>query len=313
MSDFAASAMMRLIQAGLKRQGISLSPQRRESVGFNARLPLADKRAALAALHSAYGLDCLLRIGEAIEDIRVDGDEAVHTALLLAREPIDLLERWRRLERFIHSRHRVHFNRIGQRDLLIRHYSLDDDAATLPAEDALVIGLLVLLMERIGAINLRAKPAGSRRWTRTDGRWLVLSKTESRASLAEWTVQWSGEQRQSRYPNALTDETLNAKKFTALIGSDPTQSWTLASAAAVLAVSSRTIQRRLQTEGTSFQRVLREARVAMSAKMLATGDDTLAEIGYRSGFADQAHFQREFRTATAMTPGEYRSAFRSHR
>ncbi len=311
MSDFAASAMMRLIQAGLKRQRIAVASPRPERAGIDARLPLADKRSVLAALQSAHGLDCLLRIGEGIDDIDADGDEAMHTALLLADDPIDLLERWQRLERFIHSRHRVAFTPIGDRDVLVRHFSLDSAASPLPAENALVVGLLVLLMERVGAINLRARPTSSRLWTRAEGHWRALSQRESRASLAEWTIQWSGDQRQASSSTALTEQTLITKKLTALIARDPTRSWTLANFGQASLISSRTLQRRLHREGTTFQRLLRQSRVALAAKLLATGDTALAEIGYRSGFADQAHFQREFRTATAMTPGEYRALFLS--
>lgn len=311
MSDFAATAMMRLIQVGLKRQRIAVPSVRPETAGAGPRLPLADKRSALTALQSANGLDSLLRIGEGIEDIDADGDEATHTALLLAQDPIELLERWQRLERFIHSRHRVAFTQIGERDVLVRHLSLDSAAPPLPAEDALVIGLLVLLMERVGAINLRARPTGSRTWTRADRRWRELSQHESSASLAEWTIQWSGDHRQASDSIALIEQPLMSKSLSALIVRDPTRSWTLANACQASLISSRTLQRRLHSEGTTFQRLLRQSRVALAVKLLAAGDTALAEIGYRSGFADQAHFQREFRTATAMTPGEYRALFRS--
>ena len=185
MSDYAASAMMRLIEAGLKRQHIAVVSPRPELGGIGPRLPLADKRSALVALQTAHGLDCLLRIGESIENIDADGEDAMHTALLLAHDPIDLLERWQRLERFIHSRHRIAFTRVGDRDVLVRHFSLDSAAPPLPAEDVLVFGLLVLLMERVGAINLRARPTGSRTWTRTERRWRELSQRESSVSLAE--------------------------------------------------------------------------------------------------------------------------------
>ncbi len=34
-----------------------------------------------------------------------------------------------------------------------------------------------------------------------------------------------------------------------------------------------------------------------------------AEVAYLCGFADQAHFTRQFKQHTAMTPGLYRDAF----
>lgn len=304
MSDFAASAMMRLIQAGLKRQRIAVAHPRVEAPGIEARLPLADKRTALVALHSAYGLDCLLRIGEAIEDVN---DEPALTAMLLARDPIDLLTRWQRLERFIHSRHRIAITPVGERWLRLRHYSIN---ATPPlvAEDALVLGLLVLLIEKIGAVNLCARPCGSRVWTRSRGRWQALPRMPPPDSLAEWEIAWS-DVRSPRNAASPSESNSIAKQLATLMTSDPTRSWTLANAAIATAVSRRTIQRRLLSEGTTFQRLLRESRISLAAKLLTTSDASLAETGYRAGFADQAHFQREFRIATAMTPTEYRVAF----
>ncbi|MGL4231241.1 MAG: helix-turn-helix transcriptional regulator [Casimicrobium sp.] len=306
MSDFAASAMMRLIQAGLKRQRLELAPLKIDTPGVEARVPLADKRAALTALHTAHGLDCLLRIGEAIDDV---GDEPALTAMLLARDPINLLARWQRLERFIHSRHRIAVTSLGEHQLLVRHYSVNE-TPPLPAEDALVIGLLVLLVERIGAIDVRARPNGSCEWTRRSGRWQLLPNAHPHESLADWEIQWS-HVRTPLSAASLTDSKSIAKQLTALMTDDPAQSWTLANAAGAAAISRRTLQRRLQLEGTSFQRVLRESRISLAAKLLTAGDASLSEIGYRAGFADQAHFQREFRVATAMTPMEYRKAFLS--
>ncbi len=305
MSDFAASAMMRLIQAGLTRQRIDAARSHFDVPGIEARLPLADKRAALAALHSAYGLDCLLHIGEAIDDVN---DEPALTAMLLAQDPVDLLTRWQRLERFIHSRHRIAFTIIGERQLQVRHYSINAVPPPLPAEDVLVIGLLVLLIERIGAADVRARPISSRDWTRSFGRWRKLPKTQALDGLAEWEVRWS-ELRTQRRPFPLCESTSIAKQIASLIVDDPTQSWSLANTAIAASMSRRTLQRRLQLESTTFQRIARESRITLAAKLLTTGVATLAEIGYRAGFADQAHFQREFRVATAMTPTEYRDAF----
>lgn len=137
--------------------------------------------------------------------------------MLLAHDPIDLLERWQRLEKFIHSHHRVAFTPIGDREVLVRHFSLDSAAPPFPADNARVVGRLVLLMERVGAINLRARPTGSRLWTRAEARWGALSQRESHASLAESTIQRSGDRRHASGSTALTEQSLITKKLTALI------------------------------------------------------------------------------------------------
>jgi AraC-like DNA-binding protein len=310
MSDFAATAMMRMIQAGLKRQSISLAQPRIEARRIDAHLPLDHKRAALVALHSAYGIDSLLRIGEAVDDVV---DEPALTALLLAQDPMDLLTRWQRLERFIHSRHRIALTIRGECSVLVRHHSIRTGAPPLPAEDALVFGLLVRLIERIGANALRARPEGSHAWARTDERWRPLPKTQSLADLAVWEFIWSGGSHCAPSPTTLNDAESIAAQLTRLMTSDPNRIWTVSSAANTLLTSSRTLQRRLHAEGASFQRLLRESRIAVAAKLLVTNQSSLAEVGYRSGFADQSHFQREFRTATAMTPAQYRESFLAKR
>ncbi|OZI07962.1 hypothetical protein BWI93_11925 [Siphonobacter sp. BAB-5385] len=47
--------------------------------------------------------------------------------------------------------------------------------------------------------------------------------------------------------------------------------------------------------------------------MVTQPEQSLTEIGYESGFYDQAHFIRTFRSLTGMTPGAYRRAVREQR
>jgi AraC family transcriptional regulator len=47
-------------------------------------------------------------------------------------------------------------------------------------------------------------------------------------------------------------------------------------------------------------------RTEMGADLLRTSDETIAEIGIRCGFADQAHFTRVFKEIVGTTPSSYR-------
>ena len=58
--------------------------------------------------------------------------------------------------------------------------------------------------------------------------------------------------------------------------------------------------------GTSPHRYLLMRRLDLARTRLHTGDG-LAEIAAETGFADQAHFTRAFRSAFGMTPGRYRA------
>ena len=77
--------------------------------------------------------------------------------------------------------------------------------------------------------------------------------------------------------------------------------------AQALCLSQRTLQRRLQEEGTSFQQLLDDTRRELVVQYLAQPNLTLLEIAYLLGFADPSNFFRAFRRWFASTPGEYRA------
>ncbi|MBS2018219.1 MAG: helix-turn-helix domain-containing protein [Deltaproteobacteria bacterium] len=76
--------------------------------------------------------------------------------------------------------------------------------------------------------------------------------------------------------------------------------------AASLHMSARTMQRRLESEGTRFGEVLDQARELRSRRLLDDATLPLAEVAYRAGFADLATFSRAFKRWTSLTPGAYR-------
>ncbi len=77
--------------------------------------------------------------------------------------------------------------------------------------------------------------------------------------------------------------------------------------AQALHLSARTLQRRLQEEGSSFQQLLDDTRRDLAMQYLAQADMALLEIAYLLGFADPSNFYRAFKRWFAVTPGEYRA------
>ena len=77
--------------------------------------------------------------------------------------------------------------------------------------------------------------------------------------------------------------------------------------AQALHLSQRTLQRRLQEEGSSFQQLLDDTRRELAEQYLAQPNLTLLEVAYLLGFADPSNFFRAFRRWFDMTPGEYRA------
>lgn len=77
--------------------------------------------------------------------------------------------------------------------------------------------------------------------------------------------------------------------------------------AQALHLSQRTLQRRLQEEGTSFQHLLDDTRRELAEQYLAQPGMTLLQTAYLLGFADPSNFYRAFRRWFDATPSEYRT------
>lgn len=72
--------------------------------------------------------------------------------------------------------------------------------------------------------------------------------------------------------------------------------------ASKLAISNRTLQRRLMEEETTFQEVLDELREELARHYLFATDYTNAEISFLLGYEEPNSFFRAFRTWTGQTP-----------
>ncbi|MBX3190788.1 MAG: AraC family transcriptional regulator [Labilithrix sp.] len=74
-----------------------------------------------------------------------------------------------------------------------------------------------------------------------------------------------------------------------------------------LGVGPRTIQRQLQSDGTSFADVLDAVRRDVALKTLADGGAAASELAYVLGFSQPSAFYRAFRRWTGTTPSEYKA------
>lgn len=78
--------------------------------------------------------------------------------------------------------------------------------------------------------------------------------------------------------------------------------------ASILALTDRTLQRRLRAEATSFQQVLDDARCELARKYLAQDQLPLSTLADRLGFVDQSNVFRACKRWFGVSPGEYRKA-----
>ncbi|MEU3597264.1 helix-turn-helix transcriptional regulator [Streptomyces sp. NPDC006798] len=318
MEEYASARLLELAQRALAAEGIrAVAP-----VTGGALLPPAAKRAYLAEVAREHGLLPLLRVGSTLSGATSD---PLIAALLNAVGPRDLLERWRRLERFQHSRHRTVVREYGPRHLVVEHIG-PPGAPPEPAEDALVLGVLTALLTLSGARDVRVTAGSDRPVTVfSDG---LFRAPPPRPGGGLWRFAWSaappgdgirtGEAGATGKPGepgrsgtdradgaAGRDEVALTRR---LIAADPARRWTLGGLAAELGVPARSLQRRLAGAG-GFSGLLAAVRSEAAAELLIRGDHPIGIIGFVCGYADQPHFTRQFGRRTALTPAVYRSVF----
>jgi AraC-like DNA-binding protein len=71
-------------------------------------------------------------------------------------------------------------------------------------------------------------------------------------------------------------------------------------------IGARTLRRRLKAEGTTYQDVVSDFRVAMAKRYLDETTLPVNEVAALVGYADATNLYRRFRERTGITPGEYR-------
>jgi len=81
--------------------------------------------------------------------------------------------------------------------------------------------------------------------------------------------------------------------------------------AADMAMTPRTLQRRLREEGTSFSHLLQEARLQRARDLLCRTKKTLDQIAAQLGFNDAVAFSHAFKSWTNCSPGTWRERHRA--
>jgi AraC-like DNA-binding protein len=74
----------------------------------------------------------------------------------------------------------------------------------------------------------------------------------------------------------------------------------------LLNMSARTLRRRLEKEGTSYQRIKDNARRDVAITLLSRDRLTVSEVAEQVGFSDPSAFHRSFKKWTGQSPGSYR-------
>lgn len=305
--DFASAAMLRVLGQGLLELGLAPAA----AVPEGATVGLDAKRTLLAHAVREGGLECLALLGRGLHRY---AHEPSHRALASARDARDLFERWARLERYIHSRHRVQLVSLAAREMVLRHVSLRPQAPPQPAEDLVVLGVLVACLEACGHedVNAWAGPAP----VYPAGDALALGRAVADGATRQWRIRWTahrlapepvGASPRELAPGEAWSEGVKAL-FEGLVSRLPAAP-PMDDVARQLGRARRSLQRELQQQGTGYRPLLAEARYRAAGWWLLRTGAALAEVGFLCGFADQSHFTREFRRRSGMTPADYRRNF----
>jgi AraC-like DNA-binding protein len=123
----------------------------------------------------------------------------------------------------------------------------------------------------------------------------------SNPMLAELHDRYAGEYLQ-RLDNARTSQKTRALIIQHLPDGEPLRK----DIAKMLCMGERTLQRRLQEEGTTFQQLVDDTRRDLARQYLVQ-NLSLAQAAYLLGFADQSTFFRACRRWFDMPPGRYRA------
>jgi len=257
------------------------------------------KRQLIRRVVREQGTGLLLDVGQHL----ALADETPTLAVLAQPQQAEILaEKWMRLERYYHHAHRTRIVCERSNEWNCTRVSESASAPATQGENCLIAGVLLGLAGSIGLQGVRLQIDG-KAYKPEKLRRLNLPKSQT---LSHFQISWKS----SRYrPQDLRDTAMTAPfsdRLADVLAEDIGRSWKIADAAQCMALSPRTLQRRLSAEHRTFSTVLRRARMRMATRHLTHTGTGLAEIGYCCGYADQAHFQRDFLRATNVTPRAFR-------
>lgn len=312
MIDFASSAMAKVLLQGMRDFGMVLPYDLSYLEASSAHIPLDIKRTVVLSALQQGGVSALLQLGRGVERYT---HEPTHRALASAKTVEELLVRWARLERYIHSRHRITWHVVDARKIVVRHAAIGQGNPPLAVEDYVVVSVLAALMKIIGAQNVTVLIGNARAYPVTDVP--LLERVEKRGGTAKWTFMWSemaGHQgiRHEQQPTLLAEAEewpdLAKRAFNILLVDLMTPK-SLRDVASELHMASRTFQRALGQCGLSYSKLLAIARSRVAAWWLVHTKSPFAEVGFLCGYADQPHFTRDFQQRVGLTPAKYRQEF----
>ncbi|MCZ6830898.1 MAG: AraC family transcriptional regulator ligand-binding domain-containing protein [Gammaproteobacteria bacterium] len=104
----------------------------------------------------------------------------------------------------------------------------------------------------------------------------------------------------------ITSDASITTRIRALLGSDLRGALpSFEALTSLLNMSARTLRRRLEKEGTSYQRIKDNARRDAAISLLSRDRMTVSDVAEQVGFSDPSAFHRSFKKWTGQSPGAY--------
>jgi AraC-like DNA-binding protein len=111
-----------------------------------------------------------------------------------------------------------------------------------------------------------------------------------------------------QYLAKLDQNHISQKVKAVIIDQLPSGSVTDETVARALYMSSRKLQRLLQSAGTTFNTILNEIRQDLAQNYLNEEENSMTEIAFLLGFSESSAFSRAFKRWMGVSPAKYRKA-----
>jgi len=309
-TDFASATMVRVLLRGMELLGMR-KPLLLEFPN-QATVPLDLKRAIVAAAVEQGGLASLPLLGKGVHEFAM---EPTHLALTTGRSAHSLFVRWQRLERYIHSRHRILLQEITEHSARIVHIHRDNGPPPLLAEDLVVYGVLCALLEANGLDQVKAHLADTEVYPNPQSTFDVSNKCRKISLRLEWESPQikakSGELSVSWNQVAPQRWSVLARAVGDIIASHFPEQLPIIKASNYFGLSLRTFQRELASEGLTYTNLVSEVRFRLAGWYLINTKIPIAEVGFLCGYSDQAHLSRNLNCRVGLSPSKYRKNFAS--
>lgn len=311
-AEQTSSALLALVVQALRRRHAELLPEglRAPDAVRQSKVTADSKTRLLEHVYAEGGPEILVDLLSGLSEV---GFVPMLSVLLAAPTPQALLHRWLRLERYGHSRHRLRLTAERDRDVELERYALRGPPPSR-VDDLLILGLIVNLLAAVGAQGVAAW-LGDVEVVR-DAR-AVPGAISQPTPTDRWRIRWRGIGPRPGAPTGASSDPVALQRSAPTsplvdravqrMAEDLLEPWTVASLAHALGVSRRTLQRRFTEAELSFSQAVRALRVKAACGLLAKPGLSLTEIGFSCGFADSAHFARDFKRSTGASPSEYRA------